>query len=61
MTQIRSSDAFGLSLIRENPDPNDPKVKEIVAGLAPAAKKVAKRILESAKSRPSGPLAKAAA
>ena len=61
MPQIRSSDAFGLSLIRENPDPDDPKVKEIVHRLAPAAKKVAKRILESAKNRGSHPLAKATA
>lgn len=34
MKRISSSDAFGLALIRQNPNPNDPLVQKIVKGLS---------------------------
>ena len=61
MTQIKSSDAFGLALIRQNPDPEAPEVKEILSDLGPAAKEVAQRILRSAKRRQSSRALRAAA
>jgi len=51
MNQIRSSDAFGLSLIRQYPNPDAPEVKEIIRKLEPAAKKMARRVLRKAKSQ----------
>ncbi len=61
MTQIKSSDAFGLALIRQNPDPEAPEVKEILKDLRPGAKEVARRILRSAKQGRSSRALRAAA
>jgi hypothetical protein len=61
MTQIKSSDAFGLALIRQNPDPEAPEVKEILEDLGPAAKEVARKILRSGRRERSSHTEKAAA
>jgi hypothetical protein len=55
MPRIRSSDAFGLSLIRDNPNPELPEVKEILIGLSPVVRKMAEQILRDQQEHRSGP------
>lgn len=51
MPRIKSSDAFGLSLIRDNPNPNVPEVKEILTNLSPAVRKIAEQILRDRRAQ----------
>jgi hypothetical protein len=48
MKKIRASDAFGLSLIKENPNREAQEVREILQNLEPDAQQIAHKILERA-------------